>query len=114
NSSELAEQNPFLNDAIYKAIDPSGTEQIGDLATQLDPLGDDVGDEDPYLPDNGGDPGFAYPHFGDISDPGFGCTGNGVPGPCTMMMKQSLLQWMLESLRLSHNKLSVQINYMGS
>src|SRR5437660_1099746 len=61
NGSELAEQNPFLNQAIYKAVDPSGAEEAG---TQLDPLGNDVGDEDPYLPDNG-DPGFAYPHLGD-------------------------------------------------
>ena len=85
NGSELAEQNPFLNEAIYKAVDPSGTERIGDLATQLDPLGDDVGDSDPYLPDNGGDgsPSLPYPIFGDPADLAHGCTIDGAPVNCT-------------------------------
>jgi hypothetical protein len=47
-----------------------------------------VGDEDPYLDQGGGgDPGFNYPHFGDLSDPGGGCTVDGAPWSCSMAIK---------------------------
>jgi len=50
---------------------------------QLDPLRDEVGDEDPYLLSEGySDPGFRYPHFGDVSDPHSGCTVDGQPWNC--------------------------------
>jgi len=94
NGTELAEQNTFLNVAQYQHHEPGSGEQglsythpdttIVWARTQLDPLGDDVGDEDPYLDQGGGgDPGFNYPHFGDISDPNSGCTVDGQPWPCT-------------------------------
>jgi hypothetical protein len=62
-------------------------ERIGSLGGQLDPLGDDVGQEDPYLPDRGADPGFNYPHMGDMSDPSSGCTVDGQPWNCTQLFK---------------------------
>jgi YD repeat-containing protein len=94
NGSELAEQNTFVNTAFYKHHEPgsgelgtSYTHPDGSIiwgATQLDPFGDDVGLEDPYLDTGGGgDPGFNYPHFGDLSDPHSGCTVDGQPVPCT-------------------------------
>lgn len=82
NGSELAQQNPS-GDASYVFVDPSGVNR----ALQLDPLGNAVGEEDPYLPDGGGDPGFNYPHFGDMSDGGYGCTVDGEPWPCTFAFK---------------------------
>lgn len=95
NGTELAEQNTFLNVAQYQHHEPSNGEQGVSYThpdttivwgrTQLDPFGDDVGDEDPYLDQGGGgdSPGFNYPHFGDISDPNSGCTVDGQPWPCT-------------------------------
>ncbi|MGH9930827.1 MAG: hypothetical protein ACREA9_16575, partial [Pyrinomonadaceae bacterium] len=96
NGQKLAEQNPFLGEAINTPIDPSGVEQIGALGAQLDPLGDDVGDEDPYLPDN--DPGFSYPHLGDVSDPGSGCIRDGVPWPCTLAFGKTRLGRLVDRL----------------
>lgn len=87
NGSELAQQNAFLGEAVNAPTDPSGMERIGSLGGQLDPLGDDVGQEDPYLPDRGADPGFNYPHMGDMSDPSSGCTVDGQPWNCTQLFK---------------------------
>jgi YD repeat-containing protein len=84
NGSELALQAPLIGDAVYLATDPSGVAENG---VQLDPLGNDVGDSDPYLPDGGGDPGFNYPRYGDMFDSGFGCTVDGEPWPCTFAFK---------------------------
>jgi YD repeat-containing protein len=99
NGSELAEQNTYLNTAFYKHDEPGSGEQGTSYThpdgsnlsgkTQLDPLNDEVGEEDPYLPDpgggdpGGGDPGFDYPRHGDLSDPHSGCTVDGIPWPCT-------------------------------
>lgn len=89
-------QNTFVNTAFYKHHEP-GSGELGTSYThpdgtivrgadQLDPLGDDVGTEDPYVESGGGgDPGFNYPHFGDISDPHSGCTVDGQPWPCTSL-----------------------------
>jgi hypothetical protein len=75
----------------YPNDSPSGVDLMGD---QLDPLGDDVDTSDPYVPDI--DPGFSYPHLGDINDPGSGCLNNGAPWPCTGEWRQtsSLLRWL--------------------
>lgn len=95
NGTELAEQNTLLNAAMYQHHDPGAGEQATSFIhpdaslvgnkTQLDPFGDDVGEEDPYLDQGGGadPPGFSYPHFGDMSDPHSGCTVDGQPWPCT-------------------------------
>jgi YD repeat-containing protein len=93
NGSELAEQYPSLGAAIFTPSEPSGMEHVGALGAQLDPLGNDVGEEDPYLPDNGGDPGFSYPHLGDMSDPGSGCVREGIPVPCSTLGKSRLSWW---------------------
>ena len=77
NGTELALQAPIIGEAIYVATDPSGVQRN---ATQLDPLGNDVGDEDPYLPQV--DPGFSYPKMGDMSDTGGGCVIDGIPMNC--------------------------------
>lgn len=94
NGTELAEQNTFLNVAFYKHQEPGNGEEgtsfihpdgtiAGGVETQKDPLGDDVGLEDPYLDaGGGGDPGFDYPRHGDLSDPHSGCTVDGQPFPC--------------------------------
>jgi hypothetical protein len=67
NGVELAQQNPTIYYEVFDSFtDPSGAKQNG---TELDPLGDDAATEDPYTIE-GGDPGFAYPFFGDITDSG--------------------------------------------
>jgi YD repeat-containing protein len=100
NGIELAEQNTFINSAFYKHHEPgNGEEGRSYIYTdgsslwgkqQLDPFNDDVGEEDPYLPEpggggdpGGGDSGFNYPRHGDLSDPHSGCTVDGEPVPCT-------------------------------
>jgi YD repeat-containing protein len=82
DGSELAEQNPAYGHALYRAIDPSGVEQMGTVAYQLDPLGNDVGDEDPYLAQNY--PEFSYPTSGDVADLGGDCASRpGIPMNCS-------------------------------
>jgi YD repeat-containing protein len=93
NDTQLAEQNTFVGTAIYKHFEPGEGEQGASYIhpdgsniwgkSQLDPINDDVGEEDPY--DGGPDPGFDYPHFGDLSDPHSGCTVDGQPWPCTSL-----------------------------
>ena len=102
--SLLAKQNTYLNVAIYQHVEPSQGAQwesynLADGSvpwgeTQLDPLGNDVGTEDPYLDSGGGGDGEfnkSYPLFGDASDLPFGCTVDGIPWPCTMAFKYAAL-----------------------
>jgi hypothetical protein len=114
NGSELAEQNPFLGEAIYTPVDPSGVEGIGALGAQRDPLGNDVGDEDPYLPDNGGDPGFSYPHMGDMSDPGGGCVRDGIPMNCSMAFGKSRLTRVLDLFLPRFNRWRPPVSFPGT
>jgi YD repeat-containing protein len=87
NGVKLAEQNPTIYyEAFDVAADPSGVVLFDPEGGQLDPLGDDVGFDDPYL-HQGGDPGFNYPVFGDATDGGGGCIVDGTPWPCTMAFK---------------------------
>lgn len=98
----FAKQNTVLGVAEYQHGEPSqssewlsfampdGTSAWG--AIRLDPLGNDMGDEDPYLDDGGGGPSEqplskAFPMFGDPGDLGFGCRVDGQPWPCTMAFK---------------------------
>lgn len=90
NGTELAHQSPISGDVSYVPVDPSGVVNLSVTSGQLDPLGNDVGDEDPYLPET--DPGFSYPHMGDISDPGGGCVSNGVPMNCSRGTGRSRLR----------------------
>ena len=85
NGEELAEH--FIGSTVPVAsvfTDPSSAVHVS-LETgiqQLDPLGNDVGDTNPYLPEI--DPGFIYPNSGDVTDGPGGCTADDQPLPCTM------------------------------
>jgi len=81
---DVAQQISFSGEVAYIPSNLIRGTQVGAIGTE-DPLGNDAGDEDPYLPDSG-DPGFAYPHMGDMSDPGGGCTRDGIPMNCSMAM----------------------------
>ena len=93
NGAELAIQAPLLGEALYVPTDPSGVVNLSVAGGQLDPLGSDVGTEDPYLPET--DPGFGYPYMGDISDAGGGCVRNGAPTNCSRAIGRSRLSQLL-------------------
>jgi YD repeat-containing protein len=78
---------------VHNSPDGSGEWQTFDgsiigsaRATELDPLGDDVGIENPYLM-GGGDGVGSYPNYGDPTDMTAGCVVDGFGVPCRYAYK---------------------------
>jgi YD repeat-containing protein len=103
NGSELAEEAPTGLSCMIN--EPGGSQLNG---AQVDPLGDDVGDEDPYLPQD--DPGFSYPHLGDVTDPGGGCVFGDFPVPCANQVRKTSGWSILASLLPHLSQFGLPIN----
>jgi hypothetical protein len=112
NGIEVAQQIPTLSDAVYLPSNLIRGTQVGAIETE-DPLGNDAGDEDPYLPDSG-DPGFAYPHMGDMSDPGGGCVRDGIPMSCSMAFNKSRLSRVLDLFLPRFGRFRPSVNFPGT